>query len=159
MSTTTTPRPALTENSVARAVRLEGGVGPPASLPFVCLEADDAMQPEQAALLKSQGAKHVCDASASTFLEDLTQALVATGANVSLTTGADANLLAQRHHLLDPYRHGRTIQTTTISGQQGTTNLHYPALRTGYLVTHDLPTLAATCDYKNAAIKRRFVVA
>src|SRR3989338_7407699 len=30
------------------------------------------------------------------------------------------------------------------------------ALRTGYLVTHDLPTLAATCDYKNAAIKRRF---
>lgn len=40
-------------------------------------------RPEQVDLLKSMGATHVCDASAPTFLEDLTEALVATGATLA----------------------------------------------------------------------------
>lgn len=43
-------------------------------------------QPEQAALLRSMGATHVCDSSSATFMQDLTSALVATGA----TLGFDA---------------------------------------------------------------------
>ncbi len=40
-------------------------------------------QPEQAALLKGLGARHVCDSSAPSFLADLTQALVQTGATIA----------------------------------------------------------------------------
>ena len=51
-------------------------------------------------------------------------------------------LLTQRDHLLDPHRHGRTIQATPVGGQQRASDLHHPAPRAGHLVTHDLPTLA-----------------
>jgi NADPH2:quinone reductase len=37
----------------------------------------------QAAILKSAGAKHVCDSSLPTFMEDLTDALAATGATIA----------------------------------------------------------------------------
>lgn len=40
-------------------------------------------RPEQVDLLKSIGAAHVCDASAPTFVQDLTEALVATGATLA----------------------------------------------------------------------------
>src|SRR5437868_7974700 len=40
-------------------------------------------KPDQVALLKSLGAKHVCDSSSPTFMEDLTQALVDTGATLA----------------------------------------------------------------------------
>ncbi|MEA3184638.1 MAG: hypothetical protein QOJ74_1115 [Ilumatobacteraceae bacterium] len=40
-------------------------------------------RPEQADLLRSLGAAHVCDTSASTFMEDLTAALVTTGATLA----------------------------------------------------------------------------
>jgi NADPH2:quinone reductase len=40
-------------------------------------------KPEQAALLKGSGARHVCDTSLPTFMEDLTQALVDTGATIA----------------------------------------------------------------------------
>ena len=40
-------------------------------------------KPEQAALLKRSGARHVCDTSLPTFMEDLTQALVDTGATIA----------------------------------------------------------------------------
>lgn len=40
-------------------------------------------KPEQAALLKGGGARHVCDTSQPTFMEDLTQALVETGATIA----------------------------------------------------------------------------
>ena len=40
-------------------------------------------RPEQADLLRSQGALHVVDSSSATFAEDLTQALIATGATVA----------------------------------------------------------------------------
>lgn len=40
-------------------------------------------KPEQAALLRSQGATHVVDSSAPSFADDLTQALIATGATIA----------------------------------------------------------------------------
>ncbi|HQR98798.1 MULTISPECIES: zinc-binding dehydrogenase [unclassified Polaromonas] len=52
-------------------------------------------KPEQAALLKSQGAVHVCDASSPTFIEDLTQALVATGATLAFDATGGGKLAGQ----------------------------------------------------------------
>ena len=48
-------------------------------------------KPEQAALLQGRGAKYVCDESSSTFMADLTQALVETGATIAFdaTGGGD----------------------------------------------------------------------
>lgn len=40
-------------------------------------------KPEQVALLKQLGAVHVCDSSSPTFMDELTEALVATGATVA----------------------------------------------------------------------------
>jgi NADPH2:quinone reductase len=40
-------------------------------------------KPEQVEFLKAMGATHVCDASAATFPQDLTEALVATGATLA----------------------------------------------------------------------------
>lgn len=48
-------------------------------------------KPEQAVLLKELGANQVCDSSAPTFMADLTQALVATGATLAFdATGGGA---------------------------------------------------------------------
>lgn len=52
-------------------------------------------KPEQAALLKSLGAKFVCDATAPTFIEDLTQALVATGATIAFDAIGGGKLAGQ----------------------------------------------------------------
>jgi NADPH2:quinone reductase len=52
-------------------------------------------KPEQAALLRGQGAVHVCDASQPTFLEDLTQALVDTGATVAFDATGGGPLAGQ----------------------------------------------------------------
>ncbi|RYG08632.1 MAG: NADH oxidase, partial [Burkholderiales bacterium] len=52
-------------------------------------------KPEQAALLKAQGAKHVCDATSATFMEDLTQALVATGATLAFDATGGGKLAGQ----------------------------------------------------------------
>ena len=40
-------------------------------------------RPEQAALLADAGAAHICDSSSATFLDDLTAALIATGATIA----------------------------------------------------------------------------
>jgi NADPH2:quinone reductase len=40
-------------------------------------------KPEQAALLRELGAKHVCDSSAPTFMNDLVEAMAATGATIA----------------------------------------------------------------------------
>src|SRR5581483_7225780 len=40
-------------------------------------------KPEQARLLRGQGAAHVCDSSAESFTDDLTEALAATGATIA----------------------------------------------------------------------------
>jgi NADPH2:quinone reductase len=52
-------------------------------------------RPEQAALLKGMGAKHVCDASAPAFMEDLTQALVDTGATIAFDATGGGRLAGQ----------------------------------------------------------------
>ncbi|MEO5670462.1 MAG: zinc-binding dehydrogenase [Ramlibacter sp.] len=52
-------------------------------------------KPEQAALLKSQGATHVCDATSPTFMEDLTQALVTTGATLAFDATGGGKLPGQ----------------------------------------------------------------
>jgi len=50
---------------------------------------------EQADLLKSMGAAHVCDASSVTFLQDLTDALMATGATIAFDATGGGKLAGQ----------------------------------------------------------------
>ena len=52
-------------------------------------------KPEQAALLKSIGAKYICDAQSATFMEDLTQALLATGATLAFDATGGGKLPGQ----------------------------------------------------------------
>ncbi len=52
-------------------------------------------KPEQEALLRALGARYVCDASAPTFLDDLTQALVATGATIAFDATGGGKLAGQ----------------------------------------------------------------
>ena len=52
-------------------------------------------KPEQAALLKSIGAKYVCDAQSASFMEDLTLALVATGATLAFDATGGGKLPGQ----------------------------------------------------------------
>ena len=60
-------------------------------VPLVCI----VRKPEQAALLKSQGASFVCDMSAPSFSEDLTDALVATGATIGFDATGGGKLAGQ----------------------------------------------------------------
>lgn len=52
-------------------------------------------KPEQAALLKAQGAQQVCDASAPSFLADLTEALAQTGATIAFDATGGGRLAGQ----------------------------------------------------------------
>jgi NADPH:quinone reductase len=52
-------------------------------------------KPEQAALLRSLGAVHICDSSQPSFLDDLTQALVATGATLAFDATGGGKLAGQ----------------------------------------------------------------
>lgn len=52
-------------------------------------------RPEQAELLRKIGAKHVCDSSASSFMDDLTNALVATGATLAFDATGGGKLAGQ----------------------------------------------------------------
>lgn len=52
-------------------------------------------QPEQAALLRSMGARYVCDTSVPTFMEDLTQALMDTGASIAFDATGGGQLAGQ----------------------------------------------------------------
>jgi NADPH2:quinone reductase len=52
-------------------------------------------KPEQAALLKSLGAHHVCDSTAPSFMADLTQALVDTGATIAFDATGGGKLAGQ----------------------------------------------------------------
>ena len=58
-------------------------------------------KPEQEALLRSIGAKYVCNASSPTFLEDLTQALVDTGATLAFDATGGGKLAGQILGCLD----------------------------------------------------------
>ena len=52
-------------------------------------------KPEQAELLKAMGAAHVCIAGSATFLHDLTDALVATGATIAFDATGGGKLAGQ----------------------------------------------------------------
>ena len=52
-------------------------------------------KPEQAELLKGLGARHVCDTSQATFMADLTQALVDTGATIAFDATGGGTLAGQ----------------------------------------------------------------
>jgi NADPH2:quinone reductase len=52
-------------------------------------------KPEHVKLLKSIGAAHVCDSSAKTFMDDLTGALVATGATLAFDATGGGKLASQ----------------------------------------------------------------
>jgi NADPH:quinone reductase len=52
-------------------------------------------KPEQAKLLKSMGAQHVCDASQPTFMDDLTHALAASGATLAFDATGGGKLAGQ----------------------------------------------------------------
>lgn len=52
-------------------------------------------KPEQAALLKTIGAKYICDAQSATFMEDLTHALAATNATLAFDATGGGKLAGQ----------------------------------------------------------------
>jgi NADPH2:quinone reductase len=52
-------------------------------------------KPEQEALLRGAGAKHVCNSSAPSFMSDLTQALAATGATIAFDATGGGKLAGQ----------------------------------------------------------------
>ena len=52
-------------------------------------------KPEQAQLLRSQGAAHVCDSSSPDFMRELTEALVATGATLAFDATGGGKLAGQ----------------------------------------------------------------
>lgn len=52
-------------------------------------------KPEQEALLRGIGAKYVCDSSKESFLDDLTQALAATGATIAFDATGGGKLASQ----------------------------------------------------------------
>lgn len=52
-------------------------------------------KPEQEALLRDIGARYVCNSSAPTFMEDLTEALVATGATIAFDATGGGTLAGQ----------------------------------------------------------------
>jgi NADPH2:quinone reductase len=52
-------------------------------------------KPDQAALLRSQGATHVCDSSSPAFMDELTDALAATGATVAFDAIGGGKLAGQ----------------------------------------------------------------
>jgi len=66
----------------------------------ICLEdgiglVNIVRRPEQAALLRGQGAAHVCDCSAPTFTDELTAALAATGATIAFDAIGGGRLATQ----------------------------------------------------------------
>ena len=60
-------------------------------VPLVCI----VRRPEQAAILREQGALHVCDSGEPTFERDLTAALVATGATLAFDAIGGGTLVGQ----------------------------------------------------------------
>ena len=66
----------------------------------ICLKDGVALvnivrKPEQAALLKAIGAKYICDSSSATFMQELTEALVASGATIAFDAIGGGKLAGQ----------------------------------------------------------------
>ena len=87
----------------------------------ICLKDGIALvnivrKPEQVALLKSHGAVHVCDASAPSFLDDLTEALVATGATIAFDATGGGPLAGQILGSME----AALVRTATVYSRYGT---------------------------------------
>ena len=87
----------------------------------ICLKDGIALvnivrKPEQVSLLKSQGAVHVCDASAPSFLDDLTEALVATGATIAFDATGGGPLAGQILGCME----AALVRTATVYSRYGT---------------------------------------
>jgi len=87
----------------------------------ICLKDGIALvnivrKPEQVALLKSQGAAHVCDASTPHFLDDLTEALVATGATIAFDATGGGPLAGQILGCME----AALVRTATVYSRYGT---------------------------------------
>jgi NADPH:quinone reductase len=69
-------------------------------------------KPSQAALLQGLGARHICDSSAPSFMADLTEALVATGATLAFDATGGGTLANQ---ILMAMESALSRQATTYS--------------------------------------------
>ena len=102
----------------------------------ICLKDGVALvnivrKPEQAALLRGIGAAHVCDASLPSFMDDLTEALVATGATVAFDATGGGRLAGQ---ILSAMEAALTRKATEYSRYGSTTHKQvyvYGGLDTG----------------------------
>ncbi len=74
---------------------------------------------EQAEILRAIGAKHVCDASAPTFMEDLTEALAATGATLAFDAIGGGKLAGQILNAMEPRCCARR-PSTAATGRRST---------------------------------------
>jgi NADPH2:quinone reductase len=74
-------------------------------------------KPEQAALLKGIGARHVCDTSQPTFMADLTQALVETSATIAFDATGGGALAGQILSCME----AALNQTATVYSRYGST--------------------------------------
>jgi NADPH2:quinone reductase len=105
----------LTALSMVEAMRMEGRTGlvhtAAASnlgqmLVKICA-ADDVplvnivRRPEQVAILRDLGAAHVCDSSSPTFIDDLTAALIETGATLAFDAIGGGRLAGQILHCME----------------------------------------------------------
>jgi NADPH:quinone reductase-like Zn-dependent oxidoreductase len=68
--------------------------------------------PQQAKILREIGAKHICDSSAPSFMDDLTQALVATGATLAFDAIGGGKLASQ---ILSCMEAAANLKATTYS--------------------------------------------
>jgi NADPH2:quinone reductase len=101
----------------------------------ICLKDGIALvnivrKPEQAALLRSQGAVHVCDTSQADFEPQLTEALVATGATIAFDATGGGKLGGQILACME----AALLRTTTEYSRYGT-NTHKQVYLYGMLDT------------------------
>ena len=83
---------------------------------------------EQAKLLKALGlTKHVCDSSATTFLEDLTEALVATGATLAFDAIGGGKLAGQILDCMKPRSTARPRSTAAMAPAPTSTSISMAA--------------------------------
>jgi NADPH:quinone reductase-like Zn-dependent oxidoreductase len=68
--------------------------------------------PQQAKILREIGAKHICDSSAPSFMDDLTQALVTTGATLAFDAIGGGKLASQ---ILSCMEAAANLKATTYS--------------------------------------------
>ena len=127
-------------------------------------------KPEQAALLKELGAQYVCDSSAPTFMDDLTAAMIATGATLAFDATGGGGLCNQILRAMEAAlsqdaatysRYGSSVKKQVylygnldLSPTQLTRSYGMAWAVGGWLV---FPYLQQLGEEKNAALRQRVV--